>query len=112
MASVLIAVFDGLQPAQVIPELMPNLASLAAQGITFTNHHPVYPSVTRVNVSSVVTGRYPGGHGLAGNSLMVREFDATNVIPALETQLAEVEAKTGQVLLAPTLGELLSQNGQ
>ena len=60
MASVLIAVFDGLQPAQVIPELMPNLASLAAQGITFTNHHPVYPSVTRVNVSSVVTGRYPG----------------------------------------------------
>jgi arylsulfatase A-like enzyme len=112
MASVLIAVFDGLQPAQVIPELMPNLASLAAQGITFTNHHPVYPSVTRVNVSSVVTGRYPGGHGLAGNSLMVREFDATNVIPALETQLAEVEAKTGQVLLAPTLGEILSQNGQ
>ena len=31
MASVLIAVFDGLQPAQVIPELMPNLASLAAR---------------------------------------------------------------------------------
>ena len=112
MASVLIVVFDGLQPAQVTPELMPNLSSLAAQGVTFTNHHPVYPSVTRVNVSSMVTGRNPGGHGLAGNSLMVREFDATKVIPALETQLAQVEAKTGQVLLAPTLGEILSQNGQ
>ena len=112
MASVLIAVFDGLQPAQVIPELMPNLSSLAASGVIFTNHHPVYPSVTRVNVSSVVTGRNPGGHGLAGNSLMVREFDSTQVISALETQLAQVEAKTGKVLLAPTLAEILSQNGQ
>ena len=112
MASVLIAVFDGLQPAQLTPELMPNLASLAAQGVTFTNHHPVYPSVTRVNVSSMVTGLNPGGHGLAGNSLMVREFDSTKVIPALESQLAQVEAKTGRVLLAPTLGEILSENGR
>jgi len=112
MVSVLIVAFDGLQPAQVIPEMMPNLSSLAAQGVTFTNHHPVYPSVTRVNVSSVVTGRNPGGHGLAGNSLMIREFDATKVIPALQTQLGQVEAQTGQVLLAPTLGEILSRNGQ
>jgi predicted AlkP superfamily pyrophosphatase or phosphodiesterase len=68
MVSVLIVAFDGLQPAQVIPEMMPNLSSLAAQGVTFTNHHPVYPSVTRVNVSSLVTGRNPGGHGQIGRA--------------------------------------------
>ena len=112
MASVLIAAFDGLQPAQVIPELMPNLSSLAASGVTFTNHHPVYPSVTRANVASLSTGLYPGGHGLAANTLMIREFDSIQVFSALETKLAEVAAKTGRVLLAPTLAEILSQNGQ
>ena len=61
MASVLIFAFDGLQPAQVIPELMPNLSSLAAQGVTFTNHHPVFPSVTRANVASLATGLYREG---------------------------------------------------
>ena len=112
MATVLIVAFDGLQPAQVIPELMPNLTSLAANGVTFTNHHPVFPSVTRANVASLATGLYPGGHGLAANTLMMREFDSTQVFSALEPNLTEVAAKIGRVLLAPTLAEILSQNGQ
>lgn len=61
--SVLIVVFDGLQPAQITPELMPNLAEFAQTGVTLTNHHPVFPTVTRVNVSSLVTGCLPGKHG-------------------------------------------------
>jgi|KNS12BottometaT_FD_k123_70622_4 predicted AlkP superfamily pyrophosphatase or phosphodiesterase len=112
MVSVLIFAFDGLQPAQVIPDLMPNLSSLAANGVTFTNHHPVFPSVTRANVASLATGLYPGGHGLAANTLMMREFDSIQVFSALEPKLAEVAAKIGRVLLAPTLAEILSQNGQ
>ena len=38
MKPVLIVVFDGLQPSQVNPELMPKLSSLASGGVTFTNH--------------------------------------------------------------------------
>ena len=112
MTKVLIVVFDGLQPAQVTERLMPNLASFAAAGVTFANHHAAYPSVTRANASSMVTGRHPGGHGIAANTLLVPENDPNNPMPALEPQLELLAQKTGQVLLAPTLAEILSGQGQ
>ena len=112
MPSVLIAVFDGLQPAQVTSRLMPNLKALAVRGVTFTNHHPVFPTVTRANASSMVTGRSPGGHGLAANTLLVRDFEPHQAIPALQPQLAQMARKGVPVLLAPTLAEILSQRGQ
>ena len=112
MHTVLIVVFDGLQPAQVNPDLMPNLSAYAARGVTFSRHHPVYPTVTRANAASMVTGRVPGGHGLAANTLMILDFDPWRVIPALEPQLAQVQRQTGQVLIAPTLADILSQQGE
>ena len=112
MPSVLIAVFDGLQPAQVTSRLMPNLTALSAKGVTFTNHHPVFPTVTRANVSSLVTGCSPGGHGLAANTILVRDFEPHQAIPALEPQLAQMAKKGVPVLLVPTLAEILSQHGQ
>lgn len=112
MSSVVVFVFDGLQPAQVNHRLMPNLSALAADGVTFENHHSVFPTVTRVNVSSMVTGLNPGGHGLAGNRLLIRDFDPDRAIPAMEPELARV-AKAGlPVLLGPTLAEILSQQGR
>ena len=112
MTKVLVVVFDGLQPAQVNENLMPNLAAFAAAGVTFANHHAVYPSVTRANASSMVTGRHPGGHGLSANTLLVPDFDPHHAIPALEPQLEEVARKTGRVLLAPTLAEMVARHGQ
>ncbi len=107
----LIVVFDGLQPAQITPELMPNLSAFAKQGVTFANHHPVFPTVTRVNASSLVTGCTPGRHGLAGNTFLCRDFDPHRVIPALEPTLQEVVDTTGHALLVPTLADLLGQYG-
>ncbi|HEU0021151.1 MAG TPA: alkaline phosphatase family protein [Dehalococcoidia bacterium] len=112
MHSVLMVVFDGLQPAQVNPGLMPNLSAYAARGVTFSRHHPVYPTVTRANAASMVTGRVPGGHGLAANTLMIRDFDPCRTIPALEPQLAQVKQQTGQVLIAPTLADILARYGE
>ena len=112
MRSVLIAVFDGLQMAQVTPALMPNLSALAAEGVTFENHHAAFPTVTRTNAASIVTGRHPGAHGLAANSLLVREFNPDRAIPAMEPELAQVAQSTGRVLLAPTLGDILSKYGR
>ena len=111
MTSVVIVVFDGLQPAQVIPELMPNLARLAAEGVTCNNHHAVFPTVTRANVASIVTGHQPGAHGLTGNMLVIPEFDSHRAIGALEPVLSEVAANT-PVLLQPTLGDILHRHGQ
>ena len=110
MRNILIVAFDGLQPAQVTPALMPNLAAFVADGVAFDNHHPVYPSVTRINAATMVTGRYPGAHGLAANMLVMRDYDPYNAFSALEPTLAQVARKTS-VLLAPTLADILSQHG-
>ena len=112
MGRVVVAVFDGLQQSQVTPELMPNLHGLANEGVTFTNHHCVFPSVTRINGSSMVTGRYPGAHGLAGNTVVMRDFDRYRAFSALEPTLKEVAEQLGTVLLVPTLADILSEHGQ
>ena len=91
MPSVLIFALDGLQPAQVNLKLMPNLSALAAKGVTFAKHHAVFPTVTRTNVSSLVTGRHPGGHGLAANFLVIREFEPHHPLPAMEPQLDQAD---------------------
>ena len=110
MSSVLVFIFDGLQPAQVNSRLMPNLTAFAASGVTFNNHHSAFPTVTRVNASSMVTGMTSGGHGLAGNRLMIREFDPDKAMPAMEPELAQVAKAGVPVLLVPTLGQILAEH--
>ena len=112
MSSVVVFIFDGLQPAQVNPRLMPNLSAWAAGGVTFANHHSVFPTVTRVNASSMVTGLNPGGHGLAGNRLMIRDFDPERAMSAMEPELTQVARAGTPVLLAPTMAEILAQHGR
>ena len=111
MAKAIIVVFDGLQPTQVTRELMPNLSRFAAEGVSGGNHHAVFPTVTRANVASIVTGHHPGAHGLTGNMLVIPEFDPHHAIGALEPTLTEVAA-CHQVLLQPTLGDILHRHGQ
>ena len=110
MRFILITAFDGLQPAQVTPARMPNLSAFAAEGVAFDNHHPVYPSVTRVNAASMATGRHPGAHGLAANMLVMRDYNPHLAFSALEPTLADVARKT-PVLLSPTLADILSRHG-
>ena len=110
MTNIVIVVFDGLQTAQVTPELMPNLARFAAEGVTGDNHHAVFPTVTRANVASIVTGHHPGAHGLTANTLVIPEFDPHRAINALEPTLTEVSARH-PVLLTPTLGDILHRHG-
>ena len=103
--------FDGLQPAQVTPELMPNLARFAAEGTTFQRHHAAFPTVTRANVATLVTGCHPGNHGIPANTMVAREVDPTLIMPAMEPQLSRLSLETGRVLLQPTLGGILSRHG-
>lgn len=111
MSSVLIVVFDGLQPAQVTKELMPNLFSWAIGGVAFNNNHPVFPSVTRINAATMVTGSSPGIHGLAANYMVFREYDPYAPIPVLQPQLVDIAEKSGPVLNAPTLADMLALAG-
>lgn len=110
MNRILLIVFDGLQPAQITPDLMPNLSRLASEGVTFSNHHAVFPTVTRANVASIVTGHLPGAHGLTANTLVIPEYDPHRPFSALEPVLTEVASKTS-VLLKSTLADILHHHG-
>ena len=112
MSPVLIVVFDGLQPAQVVPQLMPNLAGGADEGVTFARNHPVFPTVTRANAASLVTGSYPGVHGLTANNMVFREYDPYQAIAVLHSNLGAIAATGVKILLAPTLADILSQQGR
>ena len=109
--AIIIVVFDGLQPAQITPALMPNLAQFASDGVVFRNHHPAYPTVTRVNAATVVTGCAPGRHGLAGNTFLARDFAPHRVISALEPTLQAIADAGRPVLLADTLADILGRHG-
>jgi arylsulfatase A-like enzyme len=111
MSRIILTVFDGLNPELVTPELMPRLSAFAAEGVQLTNHRPVFPSVTRLNAAAMVTGCYPGTHGLHGNLSLVPEYHPTEPMDALEPQLTDLTRRGGRVLLAPTLSEILAGHG-
>lgn len=74
----------------------------------------MFPTVTRVNSPSIFSGRYPGGHGLLGNSVYMAEVDPDRVLSAsdLENLRAIDRATGGKLLTAPSLGELLDEQGR
>jgi len=60
----------------------------------------------------MVTGMEPGRHGLAGNRLLIRDFDPDLAMGAMEPALAQVAKAGVPVLLAPTLAEILARHGK
>src|ERR1041384_7111813 len=109
----LVIVVDGLRPDYVTRDVMPRLFELGRRGIVFTAHHSVFPTVTRVNASSIVTGAYPETHGLLGNTIYIPSVNRTARLDTGEREnLESVERGDGRLLTAPTLGEILQSNGR
>jgi hypothetical protein len=112
VTKVVVAAFDGLQMWQIDPSVMPNLHAFAAGGVRFEHHHPVVPSVTRLNATSMVTGCLPGSHGIAGNRMLFRDVWPDKIADVLEPELRLIKQESGnRVLLRPTLAERLSREG-
>lgn len=111
MNRVVIFVFDGLQAELVTLELMPRLSGFADAGVRLARHQPVFPTVTRVNASSIVAGCFPGTHGLSGNRSVIPEFSPTESMNAMRPEFLELQERGGTVLLVPTLAELLAEHG-
>jgi arylsulfatase A-like enzyme len=109
----LVIVVDGLRPDYVTPDVMPRLFGLGQRGIVFSAHHSVFPTVTRVNASSFVTGAYPETHGLMGNTIYIPKVNATGGLDTDKRENLESVARAeGQLLTAPTLGEILQRGGK
>jgi predicted AlkP superfamily pyrophosphatase or phosphodiesterase len=109
----LIVFFDGLRPDYITPELMPNLYLFSKKGSYGKQHHSVFPTVTRVNASSLSTGCYPGSHGLMGNAVYFPQINETAGLNTGDaSELNKIaEATDNHLLTAVSLGEVLEQNG-
>ena len=99
--------FDGLRADALSEKTTPNLLAAAERGAWFQNHRSVFPTSTRVCVSSLATGVYPQKHGLPGNSLFARELGETITTGRYESLLAWERALGGRLLLRDTFFERL-----
>lgn len=68
-ALIIVLVIDGLRPDSITPGVMPNLDHMRTTGVWYTHSHSVFPTVTRVNATSITTGTLPTHHGIASNSI-------------------------------------------
>jgi len=109
----LIIFFDGLRPDYITAENMPNLYAFKKKAAYGTQHHSVFPTVTRVNASSYATGSYPGTHGLMGNSVYFPQIDKTKALnTGNASEIDEItKATDNHVLTAASLGELVQLSG-
>jgi predicted AlkP superfamily pyrophosphatase or phosphodiesterase len=109
----LLIVVDGLRPDYVTQDVMPTLYALRQRGVVFTNHHAIYPTVTRVNSPSIATGSYPERHGLLGNRVFFPAVDPTKFLNTDSADnLMKIERAEGQLLTAVDLGETLQAAGK
>jgi predicted AlkP superfamily pyrophosphatase or phosphodiesterase len=109
----LLIVVDGLRPDYVSAAVMPNLTALGKRGVVFNRHHSVYPTVTRVNASSISTGAYPETHGLLGNTVFFPRVSPARFLDTSDREnLLAIASAEGRLLTAPTLGETLQAAGR
>jgi predicted AlkP superfamily pyrophosphatase or phosphodiesterase len=111
---VVLIVWDGMRPDFVSERNTPALWKLAQGGVTFRNHHAVYPSATEVNGTSLATGLYPNHNGLIANHEYRPEINNTK---SIDTENIDVvrrgdELSGGKYLAAPTIAELVQASGK
>jgi predicted AlkP superfamily pyrophosphatase or phosphodiesterase len=110
---VVLIAWDGMRPDFVSQEKTPTLWKLSHEGVTFHNHHAVYPSATNVNGTALVTGVYPGNNGVIANHLYrsaidnKRSFDVES--PAVVKKGDELSG--GKYIAYPTIAELVQKAG-
>ena len=110
---VVLVVWDGMRPDFISPELTPNLSRLAAEGVRFAQHHPVYLSSTEVNGTALATGAWPANSGVIANDDFRPAIDSQNVVsmqvPAVVRKGDSVSG--GHYLGRPTIAEILHREG-
>src|SRR5207248_3198585 len=110
---VVVVVWDGMRPDFVTEPNTPSLWKLARDGVTFRNHHSVYPSATMVNGTALVTGVHPGKNGIIANHVYRPDIDPHHAIDVeLPTAVKKGdELSGGKYISVPTIPEIIQQGG-
>jgi phosphonoacetate hydrolase len=107
----LVMAWDGMRPDLISPQLTPNLAALAADGVRFENSHAVVPTVTRCNAGTLASGAPPAVHGLPANMLYAPRVDPVNLISFGEGDSFERLRAAYGVFAAPTIADQIADAG-
>src|SRR6266704_485650 len=110
---VVVVVWDGMRPDFVSEQTTPALWKLAHRGVTFRNHHSVFPSATIVNGTAINTGVYPDRSGVLANHDYRPEIDAKRSIDVENARVVRKgdELSGGKYIALPTITELVQQGG-
>ncbi len=107
---IVVVVWDGMRPDFVSEQNTPALWKLSREGVTFRNHHAVYPSATIVNGTALVTGVYPSKNGIIANHVYRPDIDLNHAIdveiPAVVKKGDELSG--GKYISVPTIAELVN----
>jgi phosphonoacetate hydrolase len=109
--STLLLTFDGLRRDRVDARLMPNLFRFMAEGSNFLNSRSIFPSETRVAVTSTMTGSPPGAHGVVANQF-IHAVRPDALFRTSEWEDLELAAEAGQLLDCQTMGERMAAAGK
>jgi hypothetical protein len=95
--NVLLFVADGLRPGTLTDQTAPAMTALMKRGVTFTNTHALFPTVTMTNAAAMATGHLPGDTGAFADTIHTGFPVAAagdSPVPLLESGavLAEVDA--------------------
>lgn len=105
---VLVVVFDGLRLDHATANRAPHIAGFAAAGVRLPNTGAAFPSETRVQVTTVMTGHPPAGHGVMANAFYDRRLGFDSALDTSDTpRMAAAEKIYGRVIGAHHLGEIL-----
>jgi predicted AlkP superfamily pyrophosphatase or phosphodiesterase len=110
---VVVVVWDGMRPDFVSEKTTPTLWKLAREGVTFRNHHAVYPSATQVNGTAIVTGVYPGRSGMIANYAYRPDIDRARSISVESPPVVSRgdELSSGKYISVPTIADLIQRAG-
>ena len=110
---VVVVVWDGMRPDFVSEQNTPTLWKLAHEGVTFRNHHSVYPSATNVNGTAMVTGVYPGKSGIIANFVYRPDIDSHHPVGIELPPVVEKgdQLSGGKYISVPTIAELVQRAG-
>ncbi|HTJ59494.1 MAG TPA: alkaline phosphatase family protein [Devosiaceae bacterium] len=110
--STLVVTFDGLRRDRATAELMPNLAAFMQAGTNFINSRSIFPSETRVAVTSTVTGSPPRDHGLVANQYIHPAAIAGRPFQTARYEDLMAADAIGQLIDRQSLGERLAAAGK
>lgn len=110
---VVVVVWDGLRPDYVSSQYTPTLNEMAKRGTFFKQHHSCYVTSTEVNGAALATGMYPNHTGVLANVEHQPELSwlGTYGTESLDAIRRGDLLTDGHYVGAPTIAEILQQNG-